>query len=98
VYSLDLDNVGRINWKFAPEQDKLEPSVACCDLVNRGVAYADGKILVPALDTHVYALDAKTGKVIWTAQNGDPQLGQTTTAAPLVVHAKVIVGISGGQF
>jgi PQQ-dependent dehydrogenase (methanol/ethanol family) len=98
VYSLDLDNVGRINWKFAPEQDKFAPSVACCDLVNRGVAYADGKILVTTLDTHVYALDAKTGKVIWSAQNGDPQLGQTMTSAPLVVHDKVIVGISGGEF
>jgi len=98
VYSLELDNVGRINWKFAPEQDKFAPSVACCDLVNRGVAYADGKILVTTLDTHVYALDAKTGKVIWSAQNGDPQLGQTMTSAPLVVHDKVIVGISGGEF
>ena len=98
VYSLDLDNVGRINWKFAPEQDKFAPSVACCDLVNRGVAYADGMILVTTLDTHVYALDAKTGKVVWTAMNGDPQLGQTMTAAPLVVHDKVIVGISGGEF
>jgi PQQ-dependent dehydrogenase (methanol/ethanol family) len=98
VYSLDLDNVGRINWKFAPEQDKFAPSVACCDLVNRGVAYADGKILVTTLDTHVYALNAKTGKVVWSAQNGDPQLGQTMTSAPLVVHDKVIVGISGGEF
>ena len=66
--------------------------------MNRGVAYADGKILATTLDTHVYALDAKTGKVIWNAQNGDPQLGQTMTMAPLVVHDKVIVGISGGEY
>lgn len=98
VYAIDLDNVGRIAWKFAPEQDKFSPSVACCDLVNKGVAYADGKILVSTLDTHVYALDAKTGKVLWTALNGDPKLGQTMTIAPLVVHDKVIVGISGGEY
>ena len=49
-------------------------------------------------DTHVYALDAKTGKVLWSAKNGDPQLGQTMTIAPLVVHDKVIVGISGGEY
>src|SRR5690349_11415306 len=98
VYAINLDNVGQIVWKFAPEQDKFSPSVACCDLVNKGVAYADGKILVTTLDTHVYALDAKTGKVVWTAQNGDPQLGQTMTMAPLVVHDKVIVGISGGEY
>jgi PQQ-dependent dehydrogenase (methanol/ethanol family) len=98
VYAINLDNVGQIVWKFAPEQDKFSPSVACCDLVNKGVAYADGKILVTTLDTHVYALDAKTGKVVWTASNGDPQLGQTMTMAPLVVHDKVIVGISGGEY
>ena len=98
VYAINLDNVGQIVWKFAPEQDKFSPSVACCDLVNKGVAYADGKILVSTLDTHVYALDAKTGKVLWSAQNGDPQLGQTMTIAPLVVHDKVIVGISGGEY
>ncbi|HUO32986.1 MAG TPA: methanol/ethanol family PQQ-dependent dehydrogenase [Bryobacteraceae bacterium] len=98
VYAIDLDKIGQIVWKFAPEQDKFTPSVACCDLVNKGVAYAEGKILISTLDTHVYALDAKTGKVLWSAQNGDPQLGQTMTIAPLVVHDKVIVGISGGEY
>jgi PQQ-dependent dehydrogenase (methanol/ethanol family) len=98
VYAINLDKVGEIVWKFAPEQDKFSPSVACCDLVNKGVAYADGKILVTTLDTHVYALDAKTGKVVWSAQNGDPQMGQTMTMAPLIVHDKVIVGISGGEY
>ena len=98
VYAINLDKVGEIVWKFAPEQDKFSPSVACCDLVNKGVAYADGKILISTLDTHVYALDAKTGKVVWSVQNGDPQLGQTMTIAPLVVHDKVIVGISGGEY
>ncbi len=62
VYAIDLDKVGQIVWKFSPEQDKFAPSVACCDLVNKGVAYADGKILVSTLDTHVYALDAKPAR------------------------------------
>ncbi len=98
VYAVNLDDIGHIVWKFAPEQDKFAPSVACCDVVNRGVAYADGKILVATLDTKLYALDAKTGKTLWMAKNGDPQLGQTMTSAPLVVHDKVIVGIAGGEY
>ena len=98
VYAVDLDNVGKIVWKFSPEQDKFAPSVACCDVVNRGVAYADGKIFSAALDTKLYALDAKTGQVVWTATNGDPKLGQTMTSAPLVVKDKVIVGIAGGEY
>ncbi|MDE3161605.1 MAG: methanol/ethanol family PQQ-dependent dehydrogenase [Acidobacteriota bacterium] len=98
VYAVNLNDVGKIVWKFSPEQDKFAPSVACCDVVNRGVAYADGKILSSALDTKLYALDAKTGKVLWTAINGDPKIGQTMTSAPLVVRDKVIVGIAGGEY
>ena len=98
VYAVNLDDVGKMVWKFSPEQDKFAPSVACCDVVNRGVAYADGKILSSTLDTKLYALDAKTGKVLWTAINGDPKLGQTMTSAPLVVRDKVIVGIAGGEY
>ncbi len=98
VYAVDLDNVGRIVWNFTPQQDAFAPSVACCDLVNRGVAYGDGKIFVAALDTKLYALDAMTGEVLWTAQNGDPQLGQTMTMAPLVIRDKVLAGISGGEY
>ena len=64
--------------------------------MNKGVAYADGKILVTTLDTHVYALDAKSGR--WCgARNGDPKLGQTMTARG-EGHDKVIVGISGGEY
>ena len=63
VYAINLDDVERIAWKFAPKQNEFAPSVACCDLVNRGVAYADGKILATTLDGHVYALNAKTGEV-----------------------------------
>jgi PQQ-dependent dehydrogenase (methanol/ethanol family) len=98
IYAVNLDNVGKIVWKFSPEQDKFAPSVACCDLVNRGVAYGDGKIFAAALDTKLYALDAKTGQVAWVVTNGDPKLGQTMTGAPLVVKDKVIVGIAGGEY
>ena len=46
VYAIDLDSYWHMVWKFTPQQDKLAPSVACCDLVNRGLAYANGKILM----------------------------------------------------
>jgi PQQ-dependent dehydrogenase (methanol/ethanol family) len=98
VYAVDLDSYWHIVWKFVPQQDKFAPSVACCDLVNRGIAYANGKILMATLDAKVYALDAKTGKVLWTAENGNPKVGQTITGAPLIIRDKVLVGISGGEF
>ena len=98
VYALDLNNSGRIIWKYEPKQDPSVIPVMCCDTVNRGVAYAEGKIILNQADAHVVALDAKTGKEIWRIANGDPKKGETMTSAPMVVKDKVIVGISGGEF
>lgn len=98
VYALDLNNEGRIIWKYEPKQDPSVIPVMCCDTVNRGLAYADGKIFLHQADTTVVALDAKTGKEVWKAVNGDPKKGETNTATVLPVKDKVIVGISGGEF
>nr|PZN77374.1 MAG: PQQ-dependent dehydrogenase, methanol/ethanol family [Pseudomonadota bacterium] len=85
-------------WKYQPKQDESVIPVMCCDTVNRGLAYGDGKIFLQQADTTLVALDAKTGKVIWTAKNGDPKIGETNTNAPHVFKDKVITGISGGEF
>ena len=98
VYAVDLDNVGRIVWKSNISQDSFAPTVACCDVVNRGVAYADGMIFANLLDGRIYAFDAKTGKVKWSARNADPKIGQTMTMAPLVIHDEVLTGVSGAEY
>ena len=98
VYAVSLKEPGRIIWKFAPQQDKFAPSVACCDVVNRGVAYSNGVIYANALDGFLYALDANTGAVKWKMQNADPKLGQTQTMAPLVVGNVVLTGVSGAEY
>jgi lanthanide-dependent methanol dehydrogenase len=98
VFALDLNNDGRILWKYQPTQDPNVIPVMCCDTVNRGVAYADGKIFLHQADTTVVALDAKTGKVVWSVKDGDPTKGETGTSAPLVVKNMVLVGNSGGEF
>jgi PQQ-dependent dehydrogenase (methanol/ethanol family) len=98
VYALDLNNDGAILWKYEPKQDPNVIPVMCCDTVNRGVAYADGKIILHQADTTLVALDAKTGEVKWSVKNGDPSIGETGTSAPVVVKDKVLVGISGGEF
>jgi PQQ-dependent dehydrogenase (methanol/ethanol family) len=98
VYALDLNDNGRVIWKYEPKQDPDTIPVMCCDTVNRGVAYGDGKIILHQADTTVVALDAKTGKEVWKAVNGDPKKGETGTAAPMVVKDKVYIGISGGEF
>jgi alcohol dehydrogenase (cytochrome c) len=70
----------------------------CCDTVNRGVAYGEGKIFLHQADTTLVALDAKTGKPAWSVKDDDPSKGATGTSAPLVVKDKVLVGVSGGEF
>jgi PQQ-dependent dehydrogenase (methanol/ethanol family) len=98
VFALDLSHDGAIIWKYEPKQNPDVIPVMCCDTVNRGLAYADGKIFLNQADTTLVALDAKDGKVLWTAVNGDPKKGETGTSAPMVVKDKVLVGISGGEF
>jgi lanthanide-dependent methanol dehydrogenase len=98
VYALDLDHDAKILWKYEPKQDPNVIPVMCCDTVNRGLAYSDGKIFLHQADTTLVALDAKTGKVVWSVKNGDPSKGQTGTSAPLVIKDKVLIGISGGEF
>ena len=99
VYALDLTKEGApVKWKYVPKQDPKVIPVACCDTVNRGLAYANGKIFQNQLDTTTVALDAETGKELWKVKQGDYKVGQTITAAPLVIKDKVISGVSGGEF
>src|SRR5579885_3547853 len=98
VFALDLNENGRILWKYEPKQDPNVIPVMCCDTVNRGVAYGDGKIILHQADTTVVALDAKTGEVVWSVKDDDPSKGATGTSAPLVVKNMVLVGVSGGEF
>ena len=98
VFALDLNNDGKILWKYEPRQDPNVIPVMCCDTVNRGLSYADGKLFLNQADATLVALDAKTGKVVWQATNGDPKKGETGTSAPMVIKDKVLVGISGGEF
>ena len=98
VFALDINDTGKILWKYEPRQDPTVIPVMCCDTVNRGVAYGDGKIFLAQADATLVALDAKTGKEAWSVKNGDPAKGETMTSAPLVVKDKVIVGISGGEY
>ncbi|WP_198245050.1 methanol/ethanol family PQQ-dependent dehydrogenase [methane-oxidizing endosymbiont of Gigantopelta aegis] len=98
VYAIDPKTQSVI-WEFTPQMDAdVTIPVMCCDTVNRGLAYGDGKIFLQQSDTVLTALDAKTGKRVWSVQNGDPKLGMTNTNAPLVVKDMVLTGIAGGEF
>ena len=99
VFALDLNNGGAIKWQYEPKQsyDETVP-VMCCDTVNRGLAYAQGKVFLNQADTTLVALDSKTGKLVWSDKRDDPKTGATSTGAAFVFRDKVLVGISGSEF
>ncbi|MBU3079348.1 methanol/ethanol family PQQ-dependent dehydrogenase [Sphingomonas quercus] len=98
VYALDLRRNGALKWKYAPKPLPAAAGVACCDVVNRGAAFADGKIVFNTLDGQTIALDAETGKPRWKTRLADINKGETITMAPLIAGGKVLVGDSGGEF
>jgi len=99
LYAFDLTREGYpLKWKYRPEVSANALGVACCDSVNRGAFYADGKIIYNLLDGHTVAVDARSGHEVWKTQIADVGNGETTTMAPLVVRDRVIVGAAGGEF
>ena len=102
VQALDLtdpDNPKQV-WSYNKGTDRDLSAVprACCDVVNRGVNYANGHILFNTLDGYLISLDAKTGKEDWVVKHAYPEHGETVTSAPLIADNKVIVGFGGDEF
>jgi PQQ-dependent dehydrogenase (methanol/ethanol family) len=99
LYAFDLSHEGYpLKWKYRPDVSPNAIGESCCDTVNRGAFYAEGKIVYNLLDGHTVAVDARTGHELWKTLIADLGSGETITMAPLVVKDRVIVGASGGEF
>src|ERR1700743_3158176 len=84
LFALDLTKPGApIKWSYRPHPAAASQGVACCDVVNRGAAYSDGKLFFNTLDDNTIALDAETGKLLWKTKLGDINTGANLTMAPL---------------
>ena len=98
VYALDAAT-GQVLWSFTPELDMQVNRTVCCDMVNRGVVVANGKVFVGALDGILYTLDAGTGAVIWRADTNDGSgRGINITGAPEIAGDVVIIGNGGAEY
>lgn len=101
VFALDLTKPGAPQlWQFTPEQSPEAIPVACCDVVNRGLAFdpKTNRVFIELLAGDVLALDAKTGKQAWRVHSTDYKIGETMTNAPMVVGDVLLTGNSGGEF
>src|SRR4051812_40460770 len=97
LYALDLTQPGApAKWSYRPKVLQAAQGVACCDVVNRGASYAQGRVFYNTLDGQTIAVDAGTGQAAWVTQVADINKGESLTMAPLVVKDKVLVGNSGG--
>lgn len=97
VFAVDA-RTGAVRWRYSPEVPPGIDQFACCDVNNRGVAYANGKVFVGRLDGHLVALDAKTGKELWKSQVVDFTQGSVITSPPTIVKNLVITGFGGGEY
>jgi quinohemoprotein ethanol dehydrogenase len=99
VYAVDL-KTGKEIWRADPEvNQQVWQSRICCGVVNRGIAMYEGKIIAPAVDGRLRALDAASGKVLWETRVSPETMPYTITMAPRVIKGgKIIVGVSGGEY
>ncbi|HEX4712624.1 PQQ-dependent dehydrogenase, methanol/ethanol family [Phenylobacterium sp.] len=97
VHAFDA-KTGKQLWAFDPKVDGAKGFDACCDVVNRGVALWGGKVYVGALDGRLIALDARTGKTVWSTQTTDPKLPYTITGAPRAIKGKILIGNGGAEY
>jgi alcohol dehydrogenase (cytochrome c) len=95
AYALDA-RTGRPIWQY---QRALPADIRpCCGRVNRGLAILGDKVFLGTLDSHVIALDSRTGNVVWDATAFDYRKGYSITLAPLAIKNLVLVGVSGGEY
>jgi quinohemoprotein ethanol dehydrogenase len=99
VYAVDL-HTGKEIWRADPEvNQQIWQSRICCGVVNRGIAMYEGKIIAPAVDGRLRALNAATGRVVWETRVSPENMPYTLTMAPRVIKGgKIIIGVSGGEY
>jgi PQQ-dependent dehydrogenase (methanol/ethanol family) len=97
VFAVDA-RTGNVKWRYSPEVPAGIDQFACCDVNNRGVAYANGKVFLGRLDGHLVALDAKDGKEVWKTPVVDYTQGSVITSPPTIVKNLVITGFGGGEY
>ena len=95
VYAIDAVT-GKEFWHYKHKQGPV--MTYCCGPNNRGVAILGGRVFMGTLDAKLVALDAKTGKVLWSTQIADPELGYSETMAPVAVNGKILIGTNGGEY
>jgi PQQ-dependent dehydrogenase (methanol/ethanol family) len=95
LYALNAQT-GEQLWHYKHDMGPI--TVYCCGPNNRGAAVYGDKVYIATLDAKLDAVDAKTGKLVWSQQIADPSLGYSETMAPTAVDGKILIGTNGGEY
>ena len=95
LFALDAAT-GTMLWHY--EHQMPSNVQICCGPTNRGVAVAGDKIFMGTLDARLIAFKRATGDIVWNIKMDEFANGYSSTAAPLVIEDKVIIGIAGGEY
>jgi quinohemoprotein ethanol dehydrogenase len=96
LYALDA-KTGELKWFYDPQVDRSFLAKGCCGAPNRGVAYANGKVVVATFDGRLVALNAADGSEIWDVQTTDREQSYTITGAPRIGKNLVFIGNGGAE-
>src|SRR5665213_2464605 len=98
VYAVDAVS-GRLLWKYDPQVWRYRPEhLKLIWGINRGVAYSNGRVFVGTQDGRLVALEAASGKLLWSVKTLADKSLQTITGAPWAIKGKVLIGNGGADF
>ena len=89
---------GKLLWRHDPEVAKYAGRKLRITWGPRGIGYWEGKIYVGTTDGRLLALDAQSGREVWSAQTVAPDNELTITGPPRIFNGKVIIGNAGSEF
>ncbi|MFC3052126.1 PQQ-dependent dehydrogenase, methanol/ethanol family [Kordiimonas pumila] len=98
VYALDA-RTGTLIWQYDPDVAGQAARSACCDVISRGVAYTNDRIIAATFDGYLVSLNAQTGTPVWRTDTfTDRSRNYSITGAPRIAGDLVLIGNSGGEF
>jgi quinohemoprotein ethanol dehydrogenase len=97
LHAMDA-RTGKLLWRYDPEVYKRDGKKLRAGWGIRGIAYADGKIFSGTRDGRLIAVDAKDGKLLWSAETLDEAEGGYITGPPWIAGDKVVIGFGGADY
>jgi quinohemoprotein ethanol dehydrogenase len=94
VYAIDARD-GTVLWKYDPKVESVKMRYAWG---SRGLAFWNGKVYAGVQDGRLFALDAKTGQLVWEVMTTEPGDNRYITGAPRIFNGKIIIGHGGADF